>query len=63
MSIVLLCGVGSLALTLSYNKMVRHDMFNLFSEAVAYESGKNPEDISEQRSCRIAKIEICSAHR
>jgi hypothetical protein len=39
-------GVGSLALTLSYNKMVRRDMFNLFSEAVAYESGKNPEDIS-----------------
>lgn len=39
-------GVGSLALTASYSHMVYRDMFNLFSETVAFEKGKDPSGVS-----------------
>ena len=39
-------GLGSLALTLTYSNMVYRDIFNLFSETVAFESGKDPAKIT-----------------
>lgn len=39
-------GLGSLALTTSYSRLVYDDMLNLFSEAVAYEKGKAPQDVT-----------------
>jgi len=39
-------GLGSFALTASYSRMVYHDMFNLFSETVAYETGKSPTEVT-----------------
>lgn len=38
-------GVGSLALTTSYSWTVYQDIKNIFSEAVALESGRKPEEI------------------
>lgn len=39
-------GLGSAALTLNYSHMVYRDMFNLFSEAVAFESGKDASKVT-----------------
>lgn len=39
-------GLGSIALTASYSRLVYQDMLNLFSEAVAYETGKTPKEVS-----------------
>ena len=38
-------GLGSLAVTASYEKRVYDDMQDIFSEAVAYETGKSPDAI------------------
>lgn len=39
-------GLGSTALSTSYSHTVYKDMFNLFSETVAYESGKDPSQVT-----------------
>ncbi len=39
-------GIGSLGLTASYSWNVYKDIKNIFSEAVAYETGKDPDQIS-----------------
>lgn len=39
-------GLGSGMLTLRYSQMVRNDMVNIFSEAVGYELGKDPSQVS-----------------
>jgi hypothetical protein len=39
-------GIGSLALSASYSRTVYDDIKNIFSEAVAMETGKSPSDIT-----------------
>lgn len=41
-------GLGSLALSASYSRTVYNDIKNIFSEAVALETGKSPADIKRQ---------------
>lgn len=41
-------GIGSLALSASYSRTVYNDIKNIFSEAVALETGKSPTEISRK---------------